>query len=147
MNGEFFKKNVKIKEICVYFLFFIIGFLILDTRFIFLTRSYEKKSSTFGDYITKWDVESSSRISSILAIFVMKFVKKAYSFGSYCLIEQTDKEQLCSFISALLILIWLRFEKTEKNNVTSDLCVLNLHIGKDITSSTLNIVSNNLCRQ
>ena len=36
-----------------------------------LTEIYEKKSSNFGDYVTKWDVDSSSRISSILAIFVM----------------------------------------------------------------------------
>ena len=31
-----------------------------------LTRSYEKTSSNFGDYVTKWDVDSSSRISSTL---------------------------------------------------------------------------------
>ena len=42
---------------------------------------------------------------------------------------------------------WLSFEKIEKNNVSSNLCVLNLHTGKDITSHILNIVSNNLCRQ
>ena len=54
------------------------------------------------------------------------------------------KEQLCSFVTALLIFIWLNFEKTEKNNVSSNLCVLNLHIGKDITSCILNIVSNNM---
>ena len=50
-------------------------------------------------------------------------------------------------MAALLILIWLRFEKIEENNVSSNLSVLNLHIGKDITSGILNIVSNNLCIQ
>ena len=46
-----------------------------------LTRKYEKKSSNFGDYVRKWDVDSSSRISPILAIFFMQFVNKLLLSG------------------------------------------------------------------
>ena len=45
--------------------------------------SYKKTSSNFGKYVTKWDVDNSLQISSILTKLDMQLWKKN-SFGSNC---------------------------------------------------------------
>ena len=45
--------------------------------------SYKKTSSNFGKYVTKWDVDNSLQISSILTKLDMQLWKKS-SLGSNC---------------------------------------------------------------
>ena len=75
-----------------------------------LTTSYEKTSSNFGDYVTRWGVDNSSRIFSILTTFVMQFWQHlSCNFDNICHVILKKK-------LFLLVIVWV-------NRSSKDICV------------------------
>ena len=58
-----------------------------------LTRSYKKESSNFSNYVIKWDIDNSSRISSIFWQYLScNFEKKLFLWGAIVSVNRRTKK-------------------------------------------------------
>ena len=82
-----------------------------------LPRSYEKTSSSFGDYVARWDVDNFSRISSILAnICHVILKKKNFLSGLIVSVNRRKKDTKVTFVSLGLHAERFTVECTEYGN-------------------------------